>query len=274
MVSPRLSAGGVRFWGRPAPAGGLGGPCGPLTGPASRARPQRGYHVPHRVAAKGEGAWSTPGPGCPTGRRLGPPRPVSPLLPSGLTIASGNCTNNGASSQVHSRSPVPSFPRPVRPDGSDAPWALAFGFAPRRYRRRTRRREPTLDTGRGLTTTTPERLRVALSHSASVIGTALLPGNCTRWQSGRFRACGSSDCPSEGPPQLVGAHAGGPGAWRIGGFALRADATDWCVKDLRRRPQSAKWHAQRGGLAPRAWRTRPAGRGCAKPGSGVRGWSL
>src|SRR5262249_35920713 len=75
MVSPCLSAGGLRFWGRPAPAGELGGPRDPLTGPVRRARPQRGYHVPHRVAAKGEGAWSTPGPGCPTGRRLRSPRP-------------------------------------------------------------------------------------------------------------------------------------------------------------------------------------------------------
>src|SRR5262249_17711483 len=55
------------------------------------------------------------------------------------------------------------------------PWAFAFGFAPRRYRRRTRRREPALDTGRGLATTTPERLRVAPSQSPSVIPSLLSP---------------------------------------------------------------------------------------------------
>jgi hypothetical protein len=44
--------------GHPIPAGGLGLPCGRLTGRA--AGPRRGYRVPHARAATGEGAPYTP----------------------------------------------------------------------------------------------------------------------------------------------------------------------------------------------------------------------
>jgi hypothetical protein len=44
--------------------------------------------------------------------------------------------DNGASSRVHSRSPVRSSPLPVTPGWSGSPWASAPGFTPRRYQRR------------------------------------------------------------------------------------------------------------------------------------------
>jgi hypothetical protein len=94
--------------------------------------------------------------------------PVGPLLPSGLTIVPAT-QDDGASSQVNSRSPVPSFPRPVGPDGSGLPWACPLGSTPPRCRGGVQGWEPTWDTGRGLATTTPERPRVAPSHSCSVM---------------------------------------------------------------------------------------------------------
>src|SRR5262245_16973704 len=97
--------------------------------PGLRGRPQRGYHVPHRVGAKGEGAWSTPGPGCPTRRRLGSSCPVAHHCRLSQP-SSGNRMNDGASTQVQSRSPVPSFPRPFGPDGSGRPWACPLASHP------------------------------------------------------------------------------------------------------------------------------------------------
>jgi hypothetical protein len=116
--------------------------CG--VGPTSRLaycrdvpdRSQRGYYVSHRVAAKGEGAWSTPGPGCPTRRRLGSSCPLAHYCRLDQP-SSGSCRNDEASSQVPCYSPIPSFLRPFGPDGSGLPWACPPGFAPPRYRGRT-----------------------------------------------------------------------------------------------------------------------------------------
>src|SRR5712692_4577875 len=47
-----------------------------------------------------------------------------------------------ASSRVHSHSPVPSFPRPVCPDGSDAPWPLPLASYPTVASDARRDREP------------------------------------------------------------------------------------------------------------------------------------
>ena len=47
-----------------------------------------------------------------------------------------------ASSRVHSHSPVPSFPRPVCPDGSDAPWPLPLASHPTVASDARRDREP------------------------------------------------------------------------------------------------------------------------------------
>jgi len=44
--------------------------------------------------------------------------------------------DNGASSRVHSRSPVRSSPLPVAPGWNGSPWASPPGFTPRRYQRR------------------------------------------------------------------------------------------------------------------------------------------
>jgi hypothetical protein len=51
MVSPCLSAAGLRFLRLPAPAVGLARSCDRVTGASS---PQRGYHVSHRQDTSGE----------------------------------------------------------------------------------------------------------------------------------------------------------------------------------------------------------------------------
>ena len=58
VVSRCLSATGVRFWNRPAPAGGLGLPYGRLT--AVTRGPRRGCHVAHEGDTTGSDALYTP----------------------------------------------------------------------------------------------------------------------------------------------------------------------------------------------------------------------
>ena len=69
-----------------------------------------------------------------------------------------------ASTKVHLRSPFPSFPRPVRPDGSGLPWASPVCFRTLRYLALARvgnRHGHISGSWRLATTTHPERLRVA-----------------------------------------------------------------------------------------------------------------
>ena len=61
MVSPCLSAAGVRFSILPSPAGDLDFPHGRLTA-ILFGGPHRGLHVPHEGGAVGVGASCTPGP--------------------------------------------------------------------------------------------------------------------------------------------------------------------------------------------------------------------
>jgi hypothetical protein len=55
MTSPCLSAGGLRFLGRPVPAAGLGRPSEDRPAYWHRARPHRGCHVPHQLRCGGRG---------------------------------------------------------------------------------------------------------------------------------------------------------------------------------------------------------------------------
>jgi hypothetical protein len=128
---------GIGLLGHPAPAGAVRLPHGRPTEPASDpigvatlpAREIRPGWVPSLL------------------RGAVPTRPAQAIRPS--LAASQRPTpvprcclhlprawDNGASSRVHSRSPVRSSPLPVTPGWDGSPWASPSGFTPRRYQRR------------------------------------------------------------------------------------------------------------------------------------------
>ena len=134
MVFRCPSAAGFCFLEHPIPTEEFCRPCGWLTGFYSR--PHWGYHVPHYGAATGEGALSTPGPRCHkcmysdhTSSAVSMKRNLShwPNMP--YSPSTGTFTD-GASSRVHSRSPVQFSPCPVPPDGWEFPWALSMASHP------------------------------------------------------------------------------------------------------------------------------------------------
>jgi hypothetical protein len=121
MTSPCLSAGGLRFLGHLVPAAGLGRPSEDRPAYWLGTRPQRGCRVPHLMRSDGGGRLLYCGAGVSlTGLRVGA-GPVAQIVASAIRAAT---FAYAASMKVHWRSPFPSFPGPVHPDGSDSPWAL------------------------------------------------------------------------------------------------------------------------------------------------------
>lgn len=109
-VSCRLSAVGVRFLGRPAPAGELSLPHGRPTGDQITG-PQRGCHVAHEQAATGQGVLFTPGTVV-RSRPANIPRPAPaallrpvPATPLKHPIGGGN--RHEASTRLHHIHPSP-----------------------------------------------------------------------------------------------------------------------------------------------------------------------
>lgn len=78
MDSPYLSVDGIRLLGLPVPAAALGLPSEDRRAYRPETGPQRGCRVPHQRDTIGEGAFYTPGPGCPrSGKcRTGVPGPT------------------------------------------------------------------------------------------------------------------------------------------------------------------------------------------------------
>jgi hypothetical protein len=119
ISSPCLSAGGIGFLDHPVPAAGLGRPCGRLTGmppdcngvTTFRNGEKRRGRVPPLLR----------GLGVRTGGKSAS-LSVGLVLPWRTIVPATGLY--GASSEVHRHSPVPSFPEPVSPDGSDCPWLL------------------------------------------------------------------------------------------------------------------------------------------------------
>jgi hypothetical protein len=128
---------GIGLLGHPAPAGAVrlphgrptestSDPIGVATLPAREIRP--GW-VPSIL--RGCGAHKA-GTGTPAvAGRLPAAHPCTQVLPPPSWA-----WDNGASSRVHSRSPVRSSPLPVTPGWNGSPWAFASGFTPRRCQRR------------------------------------------------------------------------------------------------------------------------------------------
>jgi hypothetical protein len=128
---------GIRFLGHPAPAGAVrlpwgrptepgSDPIGIATLPAREIRPGWVLSILRGYGAHTAGAGNPAAAG-----RLATAHPWTwvPLPPP-------QAWHNGASSRVHSRSPVRSSPLPVAPGWNGSPWAFPPGFTPRRYRRR------------------------------------------------------------------------------------------------------------------------------------------
>lgn len=119
-----------------------------LTGPG--ARPHRGCHVPHQLRRGGGGcllycaAWVPRRAAvkaaclCQTEGAVWFLADSSSRQPSVATTF-----RNAASTEVHGHSPLPSFPHPVRLDGSGSPWASPVCFRTPRYRGACAGWEPT-----------------------------------------------------------------------------------------------------------------------------------
>lgn len=127
MDSRCLSAGGVRFLGRPVPAGGFGLPYGRLTG-RDPVRPQRGCHVPHGRDPTGVGALSTAGTRCPSvslrGEHALPPAEVPATWSHHRRFSlCDDLFVTQPQTRVHSHSPVRSSLHPAATSGSQPPWA-------------------------------------------------------------------------------------------------------------------------------------------------------
>jgi hypothetical protein len=128
---------GIRFLGLPAPAGAVRLPCGRPTEPGSD--PIGVAMLPAREIRPGWVLSTLRGCGAPTAGagtpaaagRLATAHPWTWVLPP-----PPQAWDNGASSRVHSRSPVRSSPLPVAPGWNGSPSALPPGFTPRRYQRR------------------------------------------------------------------------------------------------------------------------------------------
>jgi hypothetical protein len=117
---------------------------------AHRARPQRGYHVPHQLRRNGGGcllycaAWVPRRAAVKAACLCQTEDAVWFLAGSSSRQPSVATTNRfAASTEVHSHSPVPPFPHPVHLDGSGSPWASPACSRTPRYRGACAGREPT-----------------------------------------------------------------------------------------------------------------------------------
>src|SRR5262249_10226216 len=90
---------------------------------------------------------------------------------------------NGASSRVHLRSPVRSFPCPVSPFGSEIPWTSPRASHPAVTSDACRGQEQASDTSQGLAATQPKRPRVArcIEKLYAVAGCATAPTAGQKW---------------------------------------------------------------------------------------------
>ena len=126
MSSRCLSAAGLRFLDHPLPTGASDLSCEDRT---DQVRPQWGSHVPHDQASTGVGAFYTPGAWCPCHGACVNPGPLTMTgsvmhLPQPCRLDQPSCPtspNYGASTKIHLRSPVQSFPCPGSPDDSPCP---------------------------------------------------------------------------------------------------------------------------------------------------------
>jgi hypothetical protein len=119
------------------------------------ARPHEGFHVPHSQDVIGVGVLCTPGPygvhmqvhkhlhALAAVHRPLPPSPTRRLeQPTSSAINS-----NEASTRIHSRSPVRSFPRPSTPVGSPPRRVFSIATGPLRCQGRPEEQGTGLDTG-------------------------------------------------------------------------------------------------------------------------------
>lgn len=183
--SCRLSACRHSLVGHPVPAGGLGLPCGRLTGPPSRRPgPRRGYHVSHAQDTTGVGASCTPRPAVFTRPAKSPRSPLAVLpRPGPIPRCSSHhpeAHNNEASTEVQFRSPVRPSPHLHLPDGTGRAWVSSLSFTPRNHLRRT--------SGRGPATSNTDRKLHSRHH---IVG----PPTCEFTRNKRPRVAASSWCP-------------------------------------------------------------------------------
>jgi hypothetical protein len=150
MDSPCLSAGGLRFLGHPVPAAGLSRPSEDRRAYWPAGQTASGF--PRSAPVETRRGWVPPilrGLGAPACRgeaaRLDQTEGAVWFLAGSSSRQPSVATTfrNAASTEIHSRSPIPSFPRPVRLDGSGSPWASPACFRTPRYRGACAGREPT-----------------------------------------------------------------------------------------------------------------------------------
>src|SRR5215217_1133749 len=124
MVSPRLSAAGIRLSILPSPAGDLGLDLAVGLLPLLRQTPSGFTRSAWGRCAVGVGASYTPRSSVPLSRsRPQTPERMRPLI----TVSTGLSVtffSFDASTKIHSRSPVRPSPDPVRPPGSGSPWTF------------------------------------------------------------------------------------------------------------------------------------------------------
>ena len=147
-VSCRLSATGIRFPSHPTPAGGLGLPCGRLTGFGTAPGPDPigvpTFHThemrPGRVPPVSRGRRCSPGRQKIPGRRL-PLSSGQPLHPA-CNNPSAKLTHNETSNGGSLTFTRPVCPLPVTPGMEQGSFGFPPSFAPRRCQRRTSRAGP------------------------------------------------------------------------------------------------------------------------------------
>lgn len=127
-VSCRLSAAGIRFSGRPAPAGEFRLPHGrPTQRTTISLGLHRGCHVPHETDTTGLGALCAPGtvvrsrPARSPRAALTASQRPAPILP--LQHPIGGSANDEASTKVHAIHPS-GLPQPVTTGWNGSPWAF------------------------------------------------------------------------------------------------------------------------------------------------------
>ena len=136
MRSPRLSAGGLRFLDLPVPAVGLSLPSEDRRACWTAVQTTTG--LPRFAPASYDRGGCFLYPGVLVSQRdrqttshldrVSPARCLDPLIAVLVNHRIPATSSYGASSKIHSRSPVRSFPSPVRLDGSGSPWTSPLCF--------------------------------------------------------------------------------------------------------------------------------------------------